>query len=155
MALIGIFTAVVLISTVASNSTVCYSSGKQYDYLTFEELVLTDGNLENLTDAFFPTNHHRSVVVNVTYQFYNPDESKTPNTLTFQWLSSPIHLFINSQLLSGLSLRTYATEYKQATLTIKTCSEVDIATLQNLISASKLNCSSNQILSLLNKASPS
>ena len=66
-----------------------------------------------LEHAFFPPNSPPSVVVDVNYHF-NADLKKEENFLPdelfvihFRWLASPVNLFMRSQLLEQLSLRTY------------------------------------------------
>jgi len=127
-----------------------------------EQLVMTEENLESLAAVFFPTNHHRSLVVNITYNFRWTEQEMEDNQAlpraTFQWLSSPIHLFINSYLLTGLSLRTYATEVQTGELTIITSCDNQsddsvnvIDMINNATSTHKAKDSKLILIELLNK----
>lgn len=103
------------------------------NYTAFESLLLTDDNLLELEDAFFPTNSHSSVVIDVYYHLYfrppkevqpelkhvshtkNGKEAATKRELIneelfvvhFKWLASSVNLFMRPNLLQRLSLMTY------------------------------------------------
>ena len=100
----------------------CSTFNNSKNYTGFEKLILTDENLMKLEDAFFPTNSHSSVVVDVNYHFLKLpgadfidfDMNKgnvAPHELfvvNFRWLASPINLFMRPELLGRLSLWTYS-----------------------------------------------
>ena len=94
------------------------------NYSEVDKLILTNYNLMKLEHAFFPPNSPPSVVVDVNYHFTadlkkvhdievdldTKEENFLPDELfvvNFRWLASPVNLFMRSQLLEQLSLRTY------------------------------------------------
>ena len=144
---------------IATPTRGCFSNISHYSAI--EQLVMMEENLESLAAIFFPTNEHRSLVVNITYHFRwtNQEVAEDNQTLpqaTFQWLSSPIHLSINSQLLTGLSLRTYATEVQSGDLMITTSCDnrtKDIKIVTDSINKAKAthNTKGSQLIKLLTK----
>ena len=154
------FLLVVMLLSLASNpAETCFSTIIQDNYSRFEDLVLTDENIEALASAFFPTNHHTAITVNVRYHFewngdYPINASQNEPELNFQWSSSPVHLFINPYLLSGLSLRAYTAEPQMVKLFINTnCTYDEIADVVNEVkNVTPNHCkSSNSVVPLLNK----
>jgi hypothetical protein len=48
----------------------CSRLNDSSDYTAIENALLTNRNMNELEKAFFPTNQHSSMVVNVNYHFY-------------------------------------------------------------------------------------
>jgi hypothetical protein len=93
---------------------------KDGNYTAIERLLLTESNLIKLEDAFFPTNSHPSVVVDVFYRFTQPENHN--HTLKFRWMVSPVHLLVEPALLKMLSLMTYQENAADLTLELEvTC----------------------------------
>ena len=67
------------------------------NYTAFEKVLLTDENLVKLQNAFFPTNAHSSVVVNVNYYLYKVTTTKPDYAA--QWMSTGAHNVIKKEAI--------------------------------------------------------
>ena len=121
MLTLGIGILIVLLHPAVAISCTEFHNGDNYS--AYEVMLLEDKlNMEQLKFKFFPTNYHSSIVVNVTYRFIAFDSSSEPSRQRvhddlgdkaeishyhFQWVKSPINLFIRPGLLSSFSLNTY------------------------------------------------
>ena len=122
---------------------------QENNYTVLESLLLEGSNLINLEDAFYPTNHPYSIMVDVYYHFTagkdkievysddsvmitkeghrilrqaNPVEKSTEKNISvkFSWLVSPINLYIRPDLLKRLSLWTYQAKPNRVDIVMKT-----------------------------------
>ena len=90
-------------------------------------LLSNDFNIQNLTKAFFPTNRHPALAVEVYYQTVSPDffitqplenVSNSTQRYEFRWFASAILGFIDPGVLTGFSLHTLTVEIQHADLVI-------------------------------------
>ena len=122
---------------------------EEKNYTVFESLLLEGSNLINLEDAFYPTNHPYSIMVDVYYHFtagedkievYSDDSvvitkedhrilrqassveksTEKTNFVKFRWLASPINLYIRPDLFKRLSLWTYQAKSTRVDIVMKT-----------------------------------
>jgi hypothetical protein len=115
------------------------------NYTAIERLILTESNLIKLEGAFFPTNLHPSIVVDVNYhfnishpqaKFKNQQKLKNvsdlklteenPDTFKFRWMASPVNLLIRPSLLKKLSLFTYQVNVAALTLEFEVTCETEL-----------------------------
>lgn len=94
-----------------------------YTYRDMEQILTTGTNVKTLEENFYPINSHRKNIVSISYKFILPDDGdnvgywgSNSTGICFYWLSSPVHLNINKELLYGLSLRAYIPEVSYTTL---------------------------------------
>ena len=106
---------VFLLSSV-TYSEKCIGSFKELE----ESLLSSDENMLNLVHAFYPTNQHTALTVEVTYVVKENDSISTNNTsvYVYRWHSSQVLVYSNPQFLQGLSLRTYTNNIYYVYITI-------------------------------------
>lgn len=78
-----------------------------------QSLLKQPQNLDNLIQAFFPTNRQASISVEVTYKFVDSELS-----VKYRWVNSPINLLIRSDVLKYLSLFMYNVEVRHVIITL-------------------------------------
>ncbi len=110
-----------------------------YTYRDMENILTTGTNVKTLEENFYPVNVHRKNIVSISYKFIFPEDwnnvdywSNNSPGICFYWLSSPVHLTINKELLHGLSLRSYIPEVSYTSL---------LFNLSNLTTADRLSVS--------------
>ena len=94
-----------------------------YTYRDMENILTTGTNIKTLEENLYPVNAHRKNIVSISYKFIFPENwnnvdywSNNSSGICFYWLSSPVHLTINKELLHGLSLRSYIPEVSYTSL---------------------------------------
>ncbi len=130
--------------------------------------IMADNDVKTLQESLYPINNHKKSIVNITYKFLMSKESFSDVTeylnshsgVCFHWLSSPVHLNINDQLLHGLALQTYIPEVSKLTLHVDMAhfNETDIKNIytdlmriDGLHNDSRILCNeSNTLLDVLN-----
>ena len=109
------FFLVAFASLFQNNDSSCFDSTNEDNYKKLEDMMVSNEEIiKLLQDTFYPTNLHSKKIINVTYEvFYTEVEAVhfTSSKICFFWLSSPVHLMINKDMLEGLSLLTFIPEY--------------------------------------------
>ena len=124
-----------------SSTCSCFGISDDQRYSQLEKLILKEENIKLLQDTFHPTNLHSKRIVSVTYEFVLNNFTNTGSELVsnfssskicFFWLSSPVHLMINKEMLEGLSLRTYMLEKSELVIQLDVSEMCLDDTLQDL-----------------------
>ena len=117
-----VFTLSVFHLTVAFAMSECMHQSKDLELSIFEDPQYGDLNIDNLDDAFFPTNDRESLLVDIQYEFNGYPHSN----ITFRWAWSPVNLFIypfDFQFLSLFTVR-YPTGSCTVEVAMSFCSNV-------------------------------
>ena len=153
------------VSSFQSISSSCFGSDDEKNYGKLEKMMFNEENIKHLQDAFYPTNLHSSKTVSVSYDLVSNDAeidevNLAPPKICFYWLSSPVHLMINKEMLDGLSFRTYIPVQSSLTIPLnisELCPDNFEDVLQELSYINKLNnsthdpCNGNvRLLAILN-----
>ena len=147
-----------------SSTSSCFGISDDERYSQLEKLILKEENIKLLQDTFYPTNLHSKRIVSVTYNFVNTGSDNDSNSsssskICFFWLSSPVHLMINKEMLKGLSLMTYMPESSELVIQVNVSEMCLNDTLQDLYEMQKLrdnsrtgdHCNGNiELLEVLN-----
>ena len=106
-------------------------------------LLSNDFNIQSLTQAFFPTNRHPALVVEVYYyvnQTVHPQDPKISSNSTadysyvYRWYASAILGFIRPEVLSALSISTLTVEMSNADIVLASLISDDEDWVRDLLS---------------------
>ena len=94
----------------------CIGSFKELE----ESVLFSDENMLNLVHAFYPSNQHPALIVEVTYVVEDNDSISTNNTSIYfyRWVFSQVVIYSYPQFLQGFSLRTYSVVIYYANITV-------------------------------------
>ena len=109
----------------------CIYESSDLESSVFEDPQYGNLNIDNLEDAFFPSNDRESLAVDILYEFIRyPHQNKT-----FLWAWSPITLFIYPLDFKFLSLFTvtYVQEPCTVYIAMPVCGNVSEENIEDLL----------------------